>query len=556
MKFKKLLLVTLTAFTAFGMAGCKKKKKDSNKSNENNSTEQEITDLKLTASEAKNYLNGIQLSTAAALGAMKGVTVDGSASLDATARADKITLDASLGTNNPYFSNISLSASARVNTTAAIDLDNSKAKAIVSESIDANSRYTLKNSVKTNSASSTGSAEAYAVKNNNKTNIYGKYDLHNDLDLLLPDEAGMMQTLGLFNNMQTKMNVGYEEYDDYDNMIDAIYGEVDDYDYNGTITGIDLDDYINDWTIFTKSGNKLIADCSNIDAFEIDEDFMDGLDDFGLTLTISKFEIETNKLNQITGIDIRASLKGTTDLEELELESWEIEEYLEFLLDGKSLEAIDYDNITPNGLLGSVVINASCSLEYNIDYSAGTITVPNDLLEVKEIDFFDLAERYGNDIKRERIWDIESPCHNMFYMGQEFLYNANNSAKNLKDFEDFLSTYSGSDYDNLVQEYNTQVQNHNQRYGAYLTESNGIYTITANDLVSLFNNSNSNYYLGSYTNPFDNASTCADGGMTITYNPSESDYRNRITASITGTRNGYRFSYNTANHEITMEKIN
>ena len=372
---KKLLLVALTAITCFSLAGCQDGKKLS--------AAEAYTELKAIAENTQKSFNK--------LGSIKSKeTFEGSIK----AKDVKVKLP-----TGDYMSCGSGSASAKgtYTTEAALNVADKKAKFNVSVDASAKADVTsplLKMYLGIDSDSkkwnyeANGKVEAYLVgSEESRTGIlsYDKANIYTNIDAKVNSELAELLELTK-TEFKASKNFGsyyfgdFFEFADYDE-------EYDEFDF----------DFINDWTIFTQKGNTLTADCSNLSAFDVDGDLgeiNEMLKSFGLELKISKLQLETNKEKMVTSFDFAMSLKGSLDLSKL---------------DPSSLELTGPNKFSNREYSGTVSVDMTFGLSYDLGYGEKTIDVPENLTKLEEEDFdefyYDLMDLDIEDFL-ERMSDI------------------------------------------------------------------------------------------------------------------------------------------------------
>ena len=389
---KKLVLGVLTVFTLFGLAGCQGGGK------------------KLSAEEAKTEIKAIAESTlkeGKKLGSFKANQTF-SASIEAKdikAKAGSLTMNFGSG-----------KASAKLNTSVGASINSADKKAKIGGKIDASVNASVKSKYlkealgwdsETQKYNYTAKASAdayyaYAGKEQitetysaDTANIYTSYSGEINKEL-----ADILKTT------QTKVT-GANNFKTYDfGGLFNIYDE-------GSSNEVDLD-FIQDWTIFTKKGNTITADCSNLDAFELGYDLTSTqtmLKEYGLDFKVSKFQFSFNNDNVITKFDFAMSLKGKVDLSKIDLSN----------LMGES--EVSY--------AGTITANMTFGFGFELGYKEETITIPENLTKLEEEDFDEALENFEDYIE-------DSGIFNMI----EGLINGNGSGKtnsSVKKAENLIS---------------------------------------------------------------------------------------------------------------------
>lgn len=360
---KKLLLCALTAITFIGLTGCQSEKK-------------------LSAEEAKTEVKAVMENTAAEV--KNAASVSFKADGKATITAKDVKLLASK-TAVAAVESAKINASANASIKASANKEDKKAKVTASADakVDANiNSSTLKTMLgwetpKKFNYTAKGEAEVYAVEGAEKTNFYGKYDA--SINEELAKELGITQTKysSLFNLASKSINGLFEYGEDLDDEDDEIDGD----------TTTDLG-FIKDWTIFKKKGNTLIADCSNLEAFDLGEDFYETqatLKTYGIEFKVSKFQIGFDKNKVLTSFDFETSVKGNLDLSKIPYDAEAIEDILgEY---GSAIASLPIDSMS-----GTITVDLSAGASFTLGYTPETITVPKDMMETKETDLDEIID--------------------------------------------------------------------------------------------------------------------------------------------------------------------
>lgn len=363
---KKLLLGVLTTLSFFSLAGCQGGGK------------------KLSADEAKTELKAVAESTMKESANVGTFKTKESFKASISAKNVKAKMN-ELATVN--YGSGKISANINLNTDAKIDTTNKIAK--VSGSVDAGVNYnlnspalkSLSSDIKTSGKySAKASADAYYVSYEedfagiklDAANIYTNYNAEISKDLAEIMESTETKFSGK-NNFKTYEFGGLFSFFDMDE---------DDEE-----SSIDFD-FINDWTIFTKSGNTISADCSNLAAFDLGYDLSSTqkmLKEYGLDFKVSKFQISFNKDNVITAFDFAMSLKGSADIAKVTADE-----------DGESIYS------------GTVSVDLSFGLGFELGYSTQSITVPEELTKLEEEDFDEISEDFFDYLYDSDIMDTIS----------------------------------------------------------------------------------------------------------------------------------------------------
>lgn len=365
---KKLFIGALTVLSIFGLAGCKSGKK-------------------LSAEEAKTELKAIAEST------MKESNKIGSFKAKETFKASVSAKNIKAKMNDVATINFgSGKASAKFNTSINAKMDVANKKAQLSGSIDAGVNYSLKSPAlmaklgwdsesKSGDYSFKASADAYYVDSEEAisasttldvANIYGKYDaeVSKDLAELMESTETKFSGKGNFKTYDFAGFFGMFEADEDD--------DEDAFDF----------DFIQDWTIFTKSGNTITADCSNLEAFDLGYDLASTqtmLKKYGIDFKVSKFQIKVNKDNVITAFDFAMSVKGSANLAKVMADE-----------DGESMYS------------GTISVDLSLGFGFELGYSEQSITVPEELTKLEAQDFDEIYEDFTDYIYDLDIMDTIS----------------------------------------------------------------------------------------------------------------------------------------------------
>ena len=461
--FKKLLIATLTCLSFVSLTACGSGKK-------------------LTEDEAKAEIKAAQENTAKAIKERKGLTVKQTYNAKADINAKNVKIGEGVlafevkSAKFGYTTDESLEAN--------VDLIDKEAK--LKGDIKANIHYELNANSETQKKdyNASASGELYyknSKKEENKSNIYAKGtatlpekdDLEEILsffELLNYDTEDFME---MIENLQTsyegKINIGIDSGEDSESI-----------DYIEYISKYDFSTLIKDWSIFTKKGSTLSANCSNIEALDlgIDNEDVEELATYGIKLEISKFDIKLGKNGEITNIDFKLSLNGKLDLAKV----------AEATSDEMTVSA--FENMS-----GTVNADATIGFGINISYldAAPAVLVPDELLKLEETSLEDLYAMLINggepDTKK-----LERKVRNVYVTAQQLLLEASSVG---------VATYLKFDINTMT------------------------YTVTVKDMVA---------YGELLENPFD-PNDFEDGGMTVSYKQYEG-----FKATIQGTINGYHFT--------------
>ena len=358
---KKLLLCTLTLCAFIGITGCSSEKKLS--------AEEAKTTIKAAAENTQKKLNTTASIKAkeAFKGSVGAESVKLLAGTTALAEVEKAKV------------NLNVSA----NETFTYDKTNKKAKitADANAKVDANiTAPILKNllgwdSPKKMTYTAKANGEAYYVDGEEQANIYAKYNAELN-DQLAKDFNISTTTYNGKYNFKTVMLM---------NLLDKLDFEDDDADTSTTTD----DEFIKDWTIFKKKGNVIIADCSNLEAFDLGEDFkktQNELKEKGIEFKVSKFQFELNKDQTIKSVDFDLAVDGKVDLSKAGFTNEDYLELVGMISKVKPDAATIASKLPVDGLSGTLSIDFDLSLGLEFNYSPEAITVSDDLKAVEEKD--------------------------------------------------------------------------------------------------------------------------------------------------------------------------
>lgn len=371
---KKLLLCTLALFAFVGLTGCGSEKQ-------------------LTAEEAKTELKAVATNTLKA----SNDAVSGSIKLGFSANAQINNLKGYKdvnGTKTAIFTVNQAKADAKLNASlsTATDFSNKivklglKADGAVKASADVAGMDKMSIDYKADAK-----ADVYVKGGGSYVNKWDEteegsnayIDLSANLPKELAEKAGIDQAYAL------KANAFVEDLD----IILPADTEVDEMEFN-------FDSFINDWTIFKKKGNKIIADCSDLKAFKIDGEAIavqEELKKYGLTLSVSKFEITVDNEQRITNFDFQMGLKGKVDFAKLELKKEDFEDMAESLEGILGSAAALFNNI--DAISGTLSVDLKLTLNAKLNYSSETITIPSELTAIEQVPFYQLFSNNNNQVQ-------------------------------------------------------------------------------------------------------------------------------------------------------------
>lgn len=359
MKPKRLLLTALIAFTFIGATGCSKEKKVS--------AEEAKTVMESAATNTESKLENC--ATVSFKNSVKGNISANDIKASSIALVDKVkaTVNSETNTTIAYNKN---ERKAKIATNGTSKVDGTLTSTFLKNMTGWDSPKKLNYSVKDN-------AEAYYIAGNNKANIYTNYNV--DLNDQLVNDF----------KLDTKTYVG--KY----NLKTILYGDLFDDDEesdtsNDTSTNFD---FIKDWNIFKKKGNVYIADCSNLEAFDLGEDFNEKnakLKEIGLEFKVSKLQFELNSDKTFKNFDFTLTLGGKADLSKMT----GLKEKRDMLAAYASLYKPEFAAkiklIPLDNLVGLADINLDFNNRIDFDYSNVTISVPSDLSNLPETDLDEL----------------------------------------------------------------------------------------------------------------------------------------------------------------------
>lgn len=379
---KKLLICALAAVTFIGLTGCSNEKK-------------------LSAEEAKTTIKAAKENTEKKLEKAASFKIKDSVKLTTNATD----LKALAGTSAlVVIEKAKATASAETTVSAAYNKTDKKAKVSASASgkVDANiTSSSLKNllgwdSPKKFTYDAKANGEAYYVDGESQANVYAKYDATLN-DQIVKDFK--LET-GTFNgkyNFKTLMFMG---------LIDKInFDDDDDTTTTETTSETTTDsEFIKDWTIFKKKGNTIIADCSNLEAFDLGEDFkkvQTELKEKGIEFKVSKFEIELDKENAIKAVDAALSVDGKVDLSKVEIDKDDIKEIGEKISSFSPEAGTIIAKLPIDKLSGTLNFDFDFNAGFEIGYTEETITVPTDLAEATETDLDEIIMEVIFGVKKK-----------------------------------------------------------------------------------------------------------------------------------------------------------
>ncbi len=437
--FKKLLIATLTCLSFVSLTACGSGKK-------------------LTEDEAKVEIKAAQENTAKAIKEKKGLTVKQTYNAKADINAKNVKIgEGQLALN---IDTVKLGLDVNEAIEANVDLIDKEAK--IKGDINTKLNYELNGNDEKlkKELIANGNAEVYVKNGKEKTNIYAKGTA------TLPEKDELLRLLGVISFFyEDALELGQKiENSDYKTNLDGkinIRIDKDDdeeKDITELISEFDFSTLIKDWSIFSKKGSTLTADCSNIEALNIDitnEDVQE-LASYGLNLKVSKFEIKLGKNNEIKNFDFKISLDGKVDLGKITSTT----------TDSESM----FDNIS-----GTVSVDTSFGFNFNVEYqdSATAVLVPDELAKRDEYTIEDIFTILFSQNPEMKIAEIKA--RNVYNKAKDVLTSAASGGVAYKDIKFDINTMT--------------------------------YTLTVNDLIKLGE---------ILENPFD-ANDYSDGGMTVTY---------------------------------------
>lgn len=359
---KKLLLCTLSLFAFVGLTACGSEKK-------------------LTAEEAKTELKSVAENTAKA--ANDGIQGNIKLGFSANGQINNLKGYKVIGDQKTAIFTVNQAkadAKANISLNTATDFDNK----IIKLGAKADAKVTASADV----AGMDKMSINYAA--DAKADVYlkgdGKYVDEEESETLEGSNAFIDYSANLNEDLAKQFNLE-SKYEGRLNLflegMDVVLPKDEDIKMDEFITS--LDEFINDWTIFKKKGNKIIADCSDLKAFKIDGEAIavqEQLKKYGLTLSVSKFELTVDKEQKLTAFDFQLGLKGKVDFEKLELGKEDfanIAESLEGVIGSASSALGQLDAIS-----GTLSVDLKLNLNASIKYSSSTLTVPEDLAKIEQ----------------------------------------------------------------------------------------------------------------------------------------------------------------------------
>ncbi|MBP5444689.1 MAG: hypothetical protein J6Y28_00820 [Acholeplasmatales bacterium] len=472
---KKLLLTVLTALSFVGLTACGNGGK------------------KLSEAEAKEELKAIAKNTANEMNEI--ASVSSKASFKGSISTKKI-ISKVEGTDMSLTLLDSAKASAKFSAENTLELD--KEKKIIKETFDmsGNASYSVSGDFlklligeksKKDSYEASAKGEAYLYDNADDETIVCA-----DYSVKLPEAFTKK-----YSTEELALLSGKHKFVGADAFISDL---IEEYTTSDSETEFDFD-FIKDWTIFSKKGNKIIADCSDLKAFDLDEDYLAStviLEKFGINLKVSKFEIEVNDKNVITDFVLETSVKGTINLEKIDLEDEELKDLIEEYEDMPYVSTLI--TLAESNLTGKINVDLSFDTSSSITYGTKTLIVPESYNNVKAEDLDDIFDLL--DLNLDNLVPGSNDKGNAAARTADNVYAA---AKNVL----LESAAMGEPLDGVTKNGNT-------------------YSVTVNSLVTMGELDK---------NPFD--STTGDGGMTISIDETTFQFN----ATVTGTINGYSLVY-------------
>ena len=359
---RKLLICVLSACAFIGITGCSSEKK-------------------MSAEEAKTTIKAAAENTQKKLEVQASIKAKNSVSGAITSNDVKLNAGSTalIGIEK---SKINVKAEATESLTYNITDKKAKVTADGNAKIDANiTSQTLKNmfgwdSPKKINYEAKGNGEVYYIDGEEKANIYAKYSAELN-DQLVKDFNIPNNTFTGKYNFKTVFGMGIS-----DKMVN------DDDDDADTSTTTDSD-FIKDWTIFKKKGNTIIADCSNLEAFDLGEDFtkvQNELKEKGIVFKVSKFQFELNKDTTIKDLDFVLSLDGNIDLSKLGFDAEAYQELIGMVATYKPEIATIAAKLPVDSLSGTLTLDLDFNEGFEFDYAPEAITVPDELANEPETD--------------------------------------------------------------------------------------------------------------------------------------------------------------------------
>ena len=355
---KKLLLCVLAAFAFVGITGC-------------------ASETKMSAEEAQKTLNEASLNTEKKLGQYATIKYKDGVSASIKSNEIKGTVR---GTEVQLIDKSKINTSANASGSVTYNIEEKKAKVSLEADgkIDANitsgflKSFLSIESPKKITYTAKAKGDAYLIDGEEKTNLYVDYNAEINDQIAKDFDIEQTKYSGKYN-FSSVMIHGFINKDD----------DEDETETDTSTTTFDFD-FIKDWTIFKKKGNLIIADCSNLDAFDLGEDFKEAqkeLKEIGLEFKVSKCQFELNKDKTIKNADFALSASGNLDLSKTEFDSDELVPYIS-MVDKDLAEKLNEFEI--RDLKGNMEVNFNASAKVEFNYDKKDIVVPDDLKNIEE----------------------------------------------------------------------------------------------------------------------------------------------------------------------------
>lgn len=359
---RKLLICVLSACAFIGITGCSNEKKMSAKEAE--------TTIKAAAENTQKKLEE------------KG-TISAKNSIDGTITSNEVKLSSSSNSSASLrvLEKAKINVKAGTSETLTYNITDKKAKitADANAKIDANiTSDLLKNnfgwtSPKKINYEAKANGEVYYISGSEQANIYAKYNAELNDQLVTDFDIENKTYTGKYNFKSLELK----------DLFNDILND-DDTDTSTTTTD---DDFIKDWTIFKKKGNVIIADCSNLEAFNLGEDFtkiQNELKDKGIVFKVSKFQLELNKDTTIKNVDFVLSLDGNVDLSKLGFDAEAYQTVVGLISMAKPEAATILAMLPIDTLSGTITLDLDLNEGFAFNYAPEAIVVPDELINEPE----------------------------------------------------------------------------------------------------------------------------------------------------------------------------
>lgn len=356
---KKLLLGVLSACAFIGITGCSSEKK-------------------VSAEEAQTVVKAAAENTQKKLESQASITSKNSVEGKITTNDVKL-----LAGSTSLFAieKSKFNVKGETNETVSYNISEKKAKIVADGNAKVSGNITsqsLKNvlgwdSPKKMEYTAKGNGELYYIDGEDQANIYTKYDAQ------LNDQV--VKDFNIPNNTFTgKYNFKSVFF------AHGLFDKDEDEEEESTTT---TTDFIKDWTIFKKKGKTYIADCSNLEAFDLGEDFtkvQKELKDKGIVFKVSKFQFEVNDDSTLKNVDFSLSLDGNVDLSKLGFDAESYSGLVGIVAKFDAEKAALLEKLPVDSLSGTLTLDLNLNEGLAFGYTPEAITVPADLANEPETD--------------------------------------------------------------------------------------------------------------------------------------------------------------------------